>query len=54
MLIEMLTEDEDKKRNEWVERQATIVRIEDDRYLIHSNVGPAEESTRWLPAVCMR
>ena len=44
--IEMPTEDEEEFRDEWVDRQAVIVRVEDDRYLVHTRVGPTEESTQ--------
>ena len=46
VLMEMLTEDEDEMRDEWIDRQATIVKVEEGRYLMHFNVGPSEESTR--------
>ena len=50
VLIGMPTETEGEYRDEWVDRQAIISFIEDDRYLVHSRVGPAEESTRWYPS----
>ena len=48
MLVEMPTEVEGDTKDEWIDRQATIVKIEDSWYLMHSNVGPLEESTRWF------
>ena len=43
----MPTDVEDETKDEWIDRQATIVKVEGGRYLVHSNVGPSEESTRW-------
>ena len=45
LLVEMLTEIDGETKDEWIDRQATIVKVEDNRYLVHSNVGPSEEST---------
>ena len=45
VLVEMPTEVEGETKDEWIDRQATIVKVEDNRYLVHSNVGPSEEST---------
>ena len=49
----MPTEDEDESRDKWVDCQATIVKVEDGRYLVHSNVRLPESSTQWFPSMCM-
>ena len=54
VLMEMPTEDEGETRDECIDRQATIVKIEEGRYLVHFNVGPSEESTRWFPSTLAR
>ena len=50
----MPTENEGENRDEWVDRQATIVKVEDSRYLVHSNVGPTDFSAQWFPATRVR
>ena len=54
VLLEMPTEDEEETRDEWVDRQATVVKVEDDRYLVHSNVRPTDVSAQWFLAMRMR
>ena len=54
VLVEMLTEIEGENKDEWIDRQATIVKVEDSRHLMHSKVRPSEESTRWFPSTCVR
>ena len=54
VLMEMPTEGNDETRDEWIDRQATIVKVEEGHYLVHFNVGPAEESTRWFPSTRVR
>ena len=54
VLIGMPTEIEGEFRDEWVDRQAVVAYIEDDRYLVHTRVGPSEESTRWYPSERVR
>ena len=43
----MPTENEAENRDEWVDQQATVVKVEDDRYLIHS-AGLVERDTFFL------
>ena len=45
VLVEMMTEVKGETKDKWIDRQATIVKIEDNQYLVHSNIGPSEEST---------
>ena len=47
----MLTEDKEEMRDKWVNHQATIVKIEDDQYLIYSNIRLTDASTQWFPAM---
>ena len=53
VLLKMPTEDEEETRDKWVDCQATIVKIEDDQYLIYSNIRPTDASTQWFPAMCV-
>ena len=41
----MLTEVEGETKDEWIDRQATIVKVEEGRYLVHFNIRLVEEST---------
>ena len=52
--MEMPTEDEDETRDEWIDRQATIVKVEQGRYLVQLNIGPSGPTTRWFPSTHVR
>ena len=54
MLLKMPTEDEEETRDKWVDRLATVIRVEDDRYLMHSNVRATDVSTQWFLATHIR
>ena len=50
----MLTKDKEETRDKWVNCQVTIIKVKDDCYLIHSNVGPTDVSTQWFLATHVR
>ena len=54
MLLEMPTEDEEETRDKWVDHQATVVKVKDDRYLVHSNVRASDVPARWFPSTRVR
>ena len=54
VLVEMLTEVEGETKDKWIDRQVTIIKIEDNRYLMHSNICPSEESTQWFLSTHVR
>ena len=40
----MPTEDKEETRDEWVDRQVTVIKVKDDCYLVHSNVRASDVS----------
>ena len=50
MLLEMPTEHEEEMRDEWVNHQVTVIKVKDNRYLMHLNVRATDASAQWFLA----
>ena len=49
LLLEMLIENEGDTRDKWIDRWATIVKVEDHRFLIHSKADRSvSEQVEWF------
>ena len=54
VLLEMPTEIEGETKDEFIDRRATIVKVEDNQFLVHSDAGPSEELVRWFESARIR
>ena len=55
LLVEMPTEIEDETKNEWIDKRATIIKVESHRYLVHIEVDLANNGkVAWFESARVR